>query len=121
MKQILQTVIDAYIECAFFCDAGEPDQCPSDAELSNLGYLTAASDCADFLQLCERENVLSEYAETGRTWDSFGNDLWFTRNGHGCGFWDRGMGDLGDKLTKLAKAMGSRYLLEGDDGMAYIE
>lgn len=28
-----------------------------------------------------------------------GRDLWFTRNGHGVGFWDRGLGDIGDALT----------------------
>lgn len=28
-----------------------------------------------------------------------GRDYWYTRNGHGVGFWDRGLGDVGDKLT----------------------
>jgi hypothetical protein len=32
-----------------------------------------------------------------------GHDFWLTRAGHGTGFWDRGLGKLGDKLTKLAK------------------
>jgi len=121
MEKLLKTVISAYIECAYFCDTGEPDQCPSDTDLSDLGYIAAASDCADFLHLCERAGLLAKYRETGRTWDQFGHDFWFTRNGHGVGFWDRGMGDLGEELTKVAKSMGERYLVQGDDGMAYIE
>lgn len=28
-----------------------------------------------------------------------GRDFWFTRNGHGVGFWDRGLGDVGDRLS----------------------
>ena len=29
-----------------------------------------------------------------------GHDLWLTRCGHGVGFWDRGLGVLGEKLTE---------------------
>jgi hypothetical protein len=50
-----------------------------------------------------------------------GHDLWLTRNGHGAGFWDRGLGDVGDKLTAIAKRMGSKSLYVGDDGKIYID
>jgi len=36
-----------------------------------------------------------------------GYDFWLTRNGHGVGFWDRGYGEVGDKLTALADKYGS--------------
>jgi hypothetical protein len=36
-----------------------------------------------------------------------GHDFWLTRNGHGAGFWDRGMGMLGDELTAACKPYGS--------------
>ena len=36
----------------------------------------------------------------GTAYDYAGHDLWLTRNGHGCGFWDRGLGDVGLRLTK---------------------
>jgi hypothetical protein len=35
-----------------------------------------------------------------------GRDFWYTRCGHGVGFWDRGLGDLGDKLSAIAKTYG---------------
>jgi hypothetical protein len=38
------------------------------------------------------------------------HDLWLTRNGHGCGFWDRGLGELGERLTASAKRAGERTL-----------
>lgn len=38
------------------------------------------------------------------------HDLWLTRNGHGAGFWDRDLGELGERLTAAAKAAGTRDL-----------
>jgi hypothetical protein len=56
-----------------------------------------------------------DYDETGA-----GRDFWFTRCGHGVGFWDRGLGDLGDKLTEIAKKFHERNASFGDavDGSA---
>lgn len=49
-----------------------------------------------------------------------GQDFWFTRNGHGAGFWD---GDWPEpaatRLTDAAHAYGEVYLYVGDDGMIY--
>lgn len=35
-----------------------------------------------------------------------GNDFWYDRNGHGTGFEDRDLGELGDKLTAIAQPFG---------------
>jgi hypothetical protein len=48
--------------------------------------------------------------------EMLGHDLWLTRNGHGVGFWDRDLGDLGDLLTDLADLMGEFDLSVGDYG-----
>ncbi len=48
-----------------------------------------------------------------------GHDFWLTRNGHGAGFWDRGYGARGDRLTDAAHVYGGVDLLPGDDGMLY--
>lgn len=37
---------------------------------------------------------------------AFGHDFYLTREGHGAGFWDRGLGELGDYLTRVAKSYG---------------
>ncbi len=44
-----------------------------------------------------------------------GHDFWLTRNHHGCGFWDRGLGELGDRLTAAAHGAGetSLYVAKG--------
>lgn len=48
----------------------------------------------------------------------FGHDFYLTREGHGAGFWDRGLGELGDYLTKIAKAYGSaEELFDNGEGI----
>lgn len=44
-----------------------------------------------------------------------GHDLWLTSNGHGTGFWDRGLGAVGDQLADAARAFGERHFY-ADDG-----
>ena len=46
-------------------------------------------------------------------WDYFGHDYLLTRDGHGAGFWDRGLGELGDYLTKIAENNGGSEYANG--------
>ena len=48
-----------------------------------------------------------------------GHDFALTRNGHGAGFWDRGLNEIGSQLTELAKSHGTCNLYVGDDGKVY--
>lgn len=41
---------------------------------------------------------------------AIGHDFCLTRNGHGAGFWDRGLGHLGDYLTEACKGYGEHSL-----------
>jgi len=48
-----------------------------------------------------------------------GHDFWLTRCGHGVGYWDRGLGEVGDRLS-AACGHGTKFpnidLYVGDDG-----
>ena len=48
------------------------------------------------------------------------HDFWLTRNHHGAGFWDRGLGEKGDKLTELAESFGECDIYVGDDNKLYF-
>lgn len=48
-----------------------------------------------------------------------GHDFVLTRNGHGAGFWDRGLGKQGDRLTEMCRPYGTFDLYVGDDGNLY--
>jgi hypothetical protein len=51
--------------------------------------------------------------------EQIGHDFWLTRCGHGAGFWDRGSGPVGQKLTDAAKVYGNVDLYLGDDEKIY--
>lgn len=71
----------------------------------------AQKDCAKFQ--AENAELLSK---AGDDWQN-GSDFWYTRCGHGVGFWDRGYPDeIADPLTEACKKYGEAYLCPEDIG-----
>ena len=60
-----------------------------------------------------------DYGKRGENWcraELAGHDFALTRNGHGTGFWDRGLGEIGDMLTEECKPYGEhRIIIEVDE------
>lgn len=114
-------ILDHYLTCALWSstdDTGEPLDSNYDcSDIAEESSKAAEAEIADFLSLCEREG-LNPLAEMSA--EQFGHDFWLTRNGHGAGFWDRGLGELGKELTKWAKTFGSSDAYVGDDGKIYL-
>ena len=115
--------VQHYIVCALWSstvdDAGTPmDQDYSADDLAPETLNKIREECLDF---CAAQTTLLDEAEReyGRGAESCGHDFWLTRNGHGAGFWDRGMGRLGRQLTDASKPYGSADLYVGDDGKIY--
>lgn len=78
----------------------------------------AKRDCEDF-QEAQAELLDKAYAEHDYNEENAGHDFWLTRNGHGAGFKDRGMGELGEALAKECRPYGGVDLYVGDDGKIY--
>lgn len=51
-----------------------------------------------------------------------GHDLILTANGHGVGFWDRGLGELGNRLTANAKpySFEAEFALDADGEVDWL-
>jgi hypothetical protein len=106
-------------------NCGTPfDQLDPEPEWSEEALTAVKADCEAFC--LEHENDLLDYMleracnlVDGAAIEHAGHDFWLTRCGHGVGFWDRGMGDLGKRLTEACKAYGSLDLYVGDDGQIY--
>lgn len=85
---------------------------PADAGFSDIypdSLIKAHQDCSEFQQ--KARHLLSQAYSRNYDAEQAGRDFWFTRNGHGVGFWDRDeldADDLGDKLSDIAKEFGSR-------------
>lgn len=53
-------------------------------------------------------------------WESAGHDFALSRNGHGAGYFDRGLAEVGERLQEAAQAAGSAEAYPGDDGKVYV-
>lgn len=112
----MDTFTTAYIECALWSSLDDEGE-PLDGgwhELAPETRGTMVADCAAF----QADNV-ELLSESGLSDEQAGHDFWLTRCGHGAGFWDRGIGAVGNELTKAAKAYGNVDLYVGDDGLIY--
>jgi len=120
----LSNFTKGYVDAIFFTETGTDNP-----EFDGLGFYDFApetltriiSDCASF-EMANKPllDKADKASSGGYTLEQAGIDLWLTRNGHGAGFWDRGLHDIGDDLTDKAKAMGEQWLTIGDDGMLYL-
>ena len=119
----LEAFTAAYIECALWSSTDESDESggepldqnygPEDIAPATLDAMRA--ECRAFLDACAAKGIDVAELDSEQT----GHDFWLTRNRHGAGFWDRGMGDLGRTLTDIAHAAGGADLYVGDDGKVY--
>jgi hypothetical protein len=108
-RDIYQPAInEAYVEALYFTDVNEDSDFDNhfDCELSPEALAKCNADCCDFVDLLIKERLFKKTLDI-MTPEQIGHDFWLTRNGHGAGFWDRGIGELGVKLSDLAKTFGA--------------
>ena len=112
---IQQRILNGYLDAIEFTDCG-----PDDAEKQGApwsGDIIDAARCQVSEFVMRTPNPLLN----GITPEQIGHDLWLTRNGHGAGFWDRGLGAQGDSLTAICEALGGVDSYVGDDGLLYLQ
>lgn len=106
----------AYLEAALWVNdptPGSGEEYQADLSIVPDEYAREAeADCLRF----QADNA----ADLARAGDDAqnGHDFYLTRNGHGAGYWDRGYGDVGDRLSKAARAYGETdgdWVLFADD------
>lgn len=97
-------------------DEGEP--LDANYSLDDISPETWGKMSEDVLQFIKANRELLE--ASGQSDEQIGHDFWLTRNGHGAGFWDRGLGEVGEKLTAACKAFGEVWPYVGDDGRVYM-
>ena len=112
----------SYIECALWSSTDNADDSGGEPLDANYGEDDIAPEALKAL----RDEARDFYDANVATWDAIeyddsqaGHDFWLTRNGHGAGFWDRGIGEVGEVLTKASKVYGSCDIYVGDDGKLY--
>ena len=123
LPENLAEFVRGYIACIFFTEAestfaGEDEHSEDDFDESLQEAI--ADDCLAFLV---KGHVYVDLAITDNNFEynyqQAGHDFWLTRNGHGAGFWDRGLDIIGAKLTELSKEAGEFSVYLGDDARIY--
>lgn len=76
------------------------------------------AECRAFLDLVAEE--MGDDVWEGLNPDDMGHLFVLSKNGHGTGFWDCGLGDKGDELHKWAKTFGESMAYVGNDGKVWI-
>lgn len=101
-------IMDGYLEAALW------------AEEERIGS-ASISDISDNSKIDTYKDIKLFLSQAGTLIDGIdpielGRGIWFTRNGHGTGLWDMGLGDVGKKLSNIARPMGEKYVYVNDDG-----
>lgn len=110
-KQPLDDFTKAYIEAALWTSGLDKNYTINDFTGPTLKKMM--DDCEDFQLLNKEElDVMSNDKMAG-------HDFWLTRNGAGAGFWDKELGDVGDRLTDAAHKYKEFSLVADDDGKIY--
>lgn len=122
----LNAFIMGYIEALLFAESatdqdGEEVENLSGYELNAESLEAARLDCARFMDTAPL--LLKGAMLAGVDYDhtQAGRDLWFSRQGHGVGFWDRDLGAIGEALHKVAQTFGSKYVFIDDAGLLGVE
>ena len=120
----LDSFTQGYVQGIFFTESGDDDgKLGWDANVSDLAPVARAriiEVCRDFQDSMKAELAHAYEIDSSQDDERSGVDFWLTRNGHGAGFWDRGLGTVGDELSAAAHVYGEEYLYRGDDGLIYL-
>lgn len=123
--QALDSFTQGYIQAMFFTNTGDPDdsergmQHATLAELSEQGWKKIEANCAAF-QEANKADLEEACDVTGYDEERAGNDYWYTSQGHGVGYWDRDLGDVGERLS-VASGWYQLDFYRGDDGLLYLD
>jgi len=110
----IMSILNSYLEAALWTEEDEIGPANIESDVSNNAKIDAYKDVKEFLS---QAGSLVDGIDP----EQIGHDLWLTRNGHGAGFWDRGLGKVGDELSNIANSMGSKHVYIGDDGEIHID
>jgi len=110
----------AYMEAILFAesdDAGNPLEYNYDVtDFSAEALRRIKKDCDAFQQQVDF-NDTRYTVDTAPVLVKAGHDFWFTRAGHGTGFWDGDWPEqIGEELTALSEKFGNVDIYVGDDG-----
>lgn len=124
VDEYVDLMVHAYLLAGLWSSTDErhiedPDRYPDEMldatyaleDISEDAWAEARAQCRDFAEsnwadLQAAATLRPNFYDAAQA----GHDFWLTRNGHGVGFWDRDLGEVGERLTENAKPYGEASL-----------
>lgn len=124
-EQYHDEFLKSYIACAFWADLRDDEGNNIDDEydvddLTDAARQSMKGDCDAFIAANE-DDLLLLITVYGQEPSQAGHDFWLTRNGHGAGFWDRGTGEVGQRLADVSRPYGEQSLWIDLNGKVNVE
>lgn len=122
----IDSFTEGYVEAFMFTNADSGDDREHRANdlgtrrITKKSWQSIIADCAAFQ--AHAKPLLDLAYQRSYDEEQAGRDFWFTRQGHGVGYWDRDElkeGELGKLLTKLAKTHGEMHMCQIYRGWIY--
>lgn len=120
----LDLFVNHFIHCLLWSETDSNTDTPLDqdyneADVSAESRTLITRDCSMFLHLADtliRQSIgIGDYIGVN-VWEYSAHDFCLTRNGHGAGFWDRNLGELGKQLTAISKQFVEMAAFVNDQG-----
>lgn len=109
-KRVLEAAVAEYLDAADFTDSTNSPWSKRAREIATRDvrqfFAQNEADCLAFGE------ALYPGASTYDVAKLCATDFWLTRNRHGAGFWDRGAGDVGKRLTQAAHGFGEQDVVD---------
>ena len=117
---MIEEMVAGYLECQLWAgldyreEGEEPVPYDENYGVEDISESYREYIAAEFESVVECHPLAVRMYLAKRPADYFGHDFYLTREHHGAGFWDRGLGELGEYLTKIAHSYGSADMLYED-------
>jgi hypothetical protein len=113
----IESILHAYLVTVLWSSVDE-DRQPLDARYSPEDIDPESVDRARSELVAFLHDNRDDLAELPSK--AIGHNFALTRDRHGAGFWDMGLGERGDRLTAASHPYGDTGAYVGDDGQVYL-
>jgi hypothetical protein len=132
-RAAFNSFFDGYVTAALWSSTdnadesgGEPlDKNYDRGDIAEKSLAKMKRDCIAFMR--KNKSDLGDFVSEnprgseGDPWALAGHCFWLNRNGHGTGFWDRGVNEkLGQRLSAASEKARSSDIYVGDDGKLHV-
>lgn len=114
LRSYLTTAL--WASTCYSCEGHDEQPCDKNHDVSDFDDEARAEARADIKAFINDQWVNLEATQLHLDDSTVAHNLFLNRNGHGAGFWDKGLGDAAERLSKAAKGLSTQEPDPREDG-----